>query len=457
MQSPSVRSAVLAPPGTRIYVVGGLYGRSDLLDGAIQFIERDSRDAVSRGLSTLAVFLGGYIDRGPDSKGVINRLVELRGSGPSACRFLRGSHEQLLLDLIDGREPTSRWLEFGGLETLASYNVRAQRDAQQLRELVQNALPSAHLDFLRSTELYAEVGDYIFAHAGVRADRPLETQSVADLLWRRYPDDAPAVPGRIVIHGHLPVAAPLVRNGRIGIETNAQATGVLTLLRLEKDRQDFVRIAGGDGPAKISAWRTPAALAEVPSNREWSRPGQDLVPVRQLQTRPVAPVRRKGVAVWSGALGAVALATGLVSVSLFAPPGELKAEGEPAAKALRKTDPSPTLERSASTLKQVASDAPVTTPVNVQSSPEKTDSSAPTGPLVQIAATGSEALGRSLWSDISAKLPGETRGKTLSLQPVQVRDQTLYRAILAGFSTPDEAAAFCQRLRASGYDCLQRK
>ncbi len=235
-----------APDGERLAAIGDIHGRLDLLDDLLaQLATLDEAD----GLQTRRIFLGDMVDRGPDTAGVVQRLIAERASA-GADHFLLGNHEQALLKFLDGAAGAEEWLEWGGLETAASYGVAgvASKTPEELRRELGAAMPSEHLDFLRELELYVEHGDYLFVHAGVRPEVPLEEQSRDDMLWIRstFHDAKEALPGKVVVHGHHPVRRPANHAGRIGVDTGAVHTGRLTAVVLEGDSRTFLT---AEGPA----------------------------------------------------------------------------------------------------------------------------------------------------------------------------------------------------------------
>lgn len=224
------------PPGTRVYAIGDVHGRLDLLDRLLTAIDAD--DAARGPAETLLVFLGDLIDRGPDSAGVVARAMALAASG-RAVRFIKGNHEEVFLAALAGREGTMRFfLRIGGEETLASYDIAGDefRDADhdELTALAQARVPEAHWAFLDGFEDQVEVGDYLFVHAGVRPGVPLAEQDPADLRWIREPFLAhEGGHGRVIVHGHTIAPEVEERGNRIGIDTGAYASDRLTALGLE--------------------------------------------------------------------------------------------------------------------------------------------------------------------------------------------------------------------------------
>jgi serine/threonine protein phosphatase 1 len=251
------RRAATAPDGTVIFAIGDVHGRIDLLARATQAIEAQTAETPKR---TIAVFLGDYIDRGPGSREVVEHLIALQTRAPFELTFLRGNHEQVLLDLADGKEDTPRWLAYGGRETLASYGAalpaRSAPPASALREIALKAIPPEHLHFLAATELIRKLGDYVFVHAGLKPDRLLEEQSEADMLWLRPGGETPPLWRETVVHGHTPLPLPFVGRWRIGIDTGAFETGALTLLRLEGEHRSFLKAVAleGGGDVGLAAW-----------------------------------------------------------------------------------------------------------------------------------------------------------------------------------------------------------
>jgi serine/threonine protein phosphatase 1 len=228
--------------GLRIYAIGDVHGRADLLAQLLACIDADI--TAHPAPRVLEVLLGDYIDRGLDSRSVLDILVSRRRSHQIVC--LKGNHESFLLNFL--RDPTvlDRWKSFGGLETLMSYGVVApiNADQQQQRELVEafaHILPNSHRQVLFNLSPSFTSGDYFFAHAGVRPGIPLSRQKEEDLLWIReeFLGHKKAF-GKIVIHGHTPVIEPDIRPNRINIDTGAYATGRLTCLMLEGEEMRFI-------------------------------------------------------------------------------------------------------------------------------------------------------------------------------------------------------------------------
>lgn len=219
------------PPDHRVYALGDIHGRADLLDTVLASI---ARDIAARPVAIpLVVLLGDYVDRGPQSRAVIERLVAL--SERPGFRCLRGNHEEVLLAVLADPSAAEDWLVFGGLETMASYGfVPDGRPALDLVAAFAEGLPASHRAFLAGLPLTFACGDYLFVHAGLRPGRPLAEQSPEDLLWIR--DEflrSRAWHGHRVVHGHTPVREAEILPNRINLDTGAYATGRLTCLVLE--------------------------------------------------------------------------------------------------------------------------------------------------------------------------------------------------------------------------------
>jgi serine/threonine protein phosphatase 1 len=226
----------------RIYVIGDIHGRSDLLTNMVLQIESDLRTSPAR--DGLTVTLGDYVDRGPDSRGVLDRLAN--NPFPTEYIALKGNHEELLEAFLRDPAVGSHWRQLGGLETLHSYGVPVAavmigKGFEEASKALRQALPEEHLQFLASLELSVSVGDYFLCHAGVRPGVALEKQSAEDLLWIRDEFlNSKMNFGKVVVHGHTPSEAPEVLPNRINIDTGAFATGRLTCLVLERGNRRFL-------------------------------------------------------------------------------------------------------------------------------------------------------------------------------------------------------------------------
>jgi len=233
-----------APDGWCIYAVGDVHGERKCLELMLAAIAGDHRQRCDAGRERpVLVFLGDYIDRGPDSRGVLDTLSRLKaaaaaGSGP-VCRFLCGNHEAAMRDFLADPVAGAEWLSYGGAETLGSYGIRASTGVfdpvrcRTLRDSLEERLPGAHRSFLDGLEPMVSLGDYVFVHAGVRPGVPLERQRVEDLQWIREPFlSSRRFHGKVVVHGHTPVDEPQILGNRIAIDTGAYATGTLAAISL---------------------------------------------------------------------------------------------------------------------------------------------------------------------------------------------------------------------------------
>ncbi|UVO49057.1 serine/threonine protein phosphatase [Sphingomonas sp. SUN019] len=234
------------PAGRRLYAIGDVHGRLDLLDDLLEQIAADDR---MRGeANTGLIFLGDLIDRGPDSAGVVERVRTLCASRPDT-RCLLGNHEEILLQVLGGDERATRlFCRIGGNETALSYGVTPEMyqilDHIELSEQLSTIVPESHRAFLGVMEDLIVEGDYAFVHAGVRPGVPFDEQKPSDLRWirERFLDYSGALE-RIVVHGHTIRADVEELAHRIGIDTGAYATGVLTAIGLEGDRRWFLQTA----------------------------------------------------------------------------------------------------------------------------------------------------------------------------------------------------------------------
>lgn len=231
-----------APDGRRLYAIGDIHGRLDLLDGLLMQIRAD--ETARGGPKGELIFLGDLINRGPQSAQVIDRLIALKAERPET-RFLLGNHEEVFLTALDGNRDALRFFDrVGGAETILSYGIMPQAyetaDFSELATMLQAAVSPAHRAFLEDFEDMIIEGDYVFVHAGVRQGVPLEKQRPSDLRWIRGDflhapgtDKRPIVPGRVVVHGHTIFEKIIEYPGRIGLDTGAYRTGMLTAMAFE--------------------------------------------------------------------------------------------------------------------------------------------------------------------------------------------------------------------------------
>jgi len=238
------------PQGQRVYAVGDVHGRLDLLRDLLREIELDDR---MRGpTETHVVMLGDLIDRGPDSRQIISFLLE---SPPSFACFhcIMGNHEEMLLKLIDDPDPAllRQFLRYGGRETFESYDapqMMLDMPERYAPDALQDYIPEEHRTFLRQMHDGIQFGDYFFTHAGIRPGVPLDDQDRQDLRWIRKPFlDSDEDHGVVVVHGHTVLEQVEMRPNRIGIDTGAYMTGRLTALGLEGPHRWLIQTQGEPG------------------------------------------------------------------------------------------------------------------------------------------------------------------------------------------------------------------
>jgi len=221
-----------APSDTRIYAVGDIHGRADLLSEIIARIDDDIR---RRPIAhTIEVYLGDYVDRGPQSKTVIDLLTVRLVANGAVC--LRGNHEAVMEGFLQDPAILEYWLPLGGMQTLASYGIELHENetAFSLHRRFLDAFPRAHELFMQCLRNQLSCGDFLFVHAGIRPGVPLDDQDPNDLIWIRdeFLDDTRSHK-RFIVHGHTPVPHPEIRRNRSNIDTAAWRTGALTCVAIE--------------------------------------------------------------------------------------------------------------------------------------------------------------------------------------------------------------------------------
>lgn len=230
------------PQGHFVVAIGDAHGRLDLVENLWAQIDAASRLSSAR--RRTLIFIGDYVDRGLQSRELIDRL--LRGFAGFETHYLKGNHDDTLLQFLADPTIGDAWRNFGGLETLRSYGVAHPqgKNWSQTRSEFAAALPHEHLAFFKNLKLHVTLGDYLFVHAGLKPRVPLEEQSETDLLWIREEFLESTVNfGRVVVHGHTPTDAPVVRANRIGIDTGAYITNNLTAVVLEERTRRFLSTA----------------------------------------------------------------------------------------------------------------------------------------------------------------------------------------------------------------------
>jgi serine/threonine protein phosphatase 1 len=223
------------PPQTRIYAIGDVHGCRDLL---LRIQELIAADVMARPIEqAFEILVGDYVDRGADSRGVIDALLAPPVQHQRIC--LMGNHEEMLLDFLNDPMQLRGWRKVGGLETLQSYGIvrralRDEQDYQTIHHEFLSALPPEHVAFLKNLRDHYRLGDYFFAHAGIRPGVPLDQQTRQDLLWIRDEFLQSEANHKVrVVHGHTPITNIVVYPHRIGIDTGAFATGNLSCIVLE--------------------------------------------------------------------------------------------------------------------------------------------------------------------------------------------------------------------------------
>ncbi len=226
------------PAGLAVYAVGDIHGELAAFRNLLAEIVADAgrHPPATR---KILICLGDYVDRGPDSRGVIDLLTAAPPEGFER-HCLRGNHDQAMLDFLDQPETAEDWFQFGATATLDSYGVGAATGPGRLtamREALAARLPPAHRAFLENLEPFVVLGDYAFVHAGIRPGRPLARQDLQDLMWIREPFlDWRGRHEKVIVHGHSVVAVPQVLPNRVALDTGAYASGILTAAALDGDR-----------------------------------------------------------------------------------------------------------------------------------------------------------------------------------------------------------------------------
>jgi serine/threonine protein phosphatase 1 len=234
-------------PDTVIYAIGDIHGRADLLAAIHDRIAVDAQRRAAQ--HKWVIYLGDYVSRGESPRAVVERVLEWLPESFGRIA-LKGNHEDLLLRFLDGDLEAGRhWFDYGGQDALAGYGVtipdrQARDDAgvAALRDRFSVALPSSHLEFFRSLRTSHRAGDYYFVHGGVRPGVPLTEQIEHDCMWiRKTFLDSDIDHGAVVVHGHSISAHPVVRHNRIGIDTGAYKSGILTCLVLDGATRGFLQ------------------------------------------------------------------------------------------------------------------------------------------------------------------------------------------------------------------------
>lgn len=234
----------MAPEGMRLYAIGDIHGRLDLLRRMHE--EIDAEIARDKPADWRVIHVGDYVDRGPDSRGVIDFLIGRRARDPRYI-MLGGNHDFALTEFLAEPSPLSLFARNGGRETALSYGVDGdpseQGGASEMARALREAIPRRHLDFIGGLPLSVSFGDYYFCHAGIRPGVPLDAQRRDDLIWIRnlfldYPDLHP----KLIVHGHSPRPEPEVMANRVDIDTGAFMSGKLTAFVAEGSDKRFLSV-----------------------------------------------------------------------------------------------------------------------------------------------------------------------------------------------------------------------
>jgi len=458
MSAPSEPKPVTqVPTGTIVHAIGDIHGRVDLLNGAIDAIEAEMTAPSSDGKRFITIFLGDYIDRGPDSKAVLSRLAGLSDRPNAEWVFLRGNHEQVLLDLVHGMEVSTRWTEFGGVATLESYGVDPStlpaNNVERLGQAVREAVPAGHIEFLKRTKLNCRIGDYRFVHAGLRPDRMFEEQSTDDMLWFRYYADGLPIHGEFVVHGHSPNEKPILGRSRIGIDTEAYASGALTALRLEGEDRQFLRISrSGDASPEVSTWQELDGAYGRRTRTASAAPAPELDP---LATRP----KRRFFGIMASILVLAVVLSGTLLLVLNggrAAEPRHRSSAERSAEIIRMTSLSGP-DSSLSQRDRSAERVPTVAVATTQAVPEQRSVGLPSpapGWRVQIGALDTPELAENAWRRIAGTAQEALPAAAPQVEKVRVSGKTYYRSYVTGFPDSRSATSFCSTLQASGHPCI---
>jgi serine/threonine protein phosphatase 1 len=253
------RLAARVPDGIRLYCIGDIHGRADLLAAMFDGIGADLAEHPPAQQGIL-VFVGDYVDRGLQSREVIDMI--LADPLPELTKVcLKGNHDESALQFLRDSQFGPIWFSYGGDATLLSYGVRmpagkvGSERYEGMRQQFEAALPPSHLEFLTNLQMTYECGDYLFVHAGVRPGVAFADQNPEDLMWIREEFlDSRQDFGKVVVHGHSVSDAPELKRNRIGIDTGAYASNRLTCLILEGDQRHFISTerATRSGPARTT-------------------------------------------------------------------------------------------------------------------------------------------------------------------------------------------------------------
>ena len=239
-----METAPRVPPGTRVYAIGDVHGRLDLLTTLVARIEEHDRGRPAA--ETTLILVGDLVDRGPDSAGVLRFVRQLRDAGRFRVRVIRGNHEEILMLAAQGSARATRALvDIGGEATIRSFGVTDEEFASgsygDLANLLRARIPEEDMALLDDTEDLIEIGDYAFVHAGIRPGVALTDQNIKDLRWiRREFLDSNRRHGKVIVHGHTVTPEIEERPNRLGLDTGAYESGRLSAVGLEDDQRWFL-------------------------------------------------------------------------------------------------------------------------------------------------------------------------------------------------------------------------
>ncbi|TIV79069.1 MAG: serine/threonine protein phosphatase [Mesorhizobium sp.] len=239
------------PDGVRLYAIGDVHGRLDLLAAMHRRIE--SELVYAHASDWRIIHLGDYVDRGPDSRSVIDFLIEARKRDPRNI-MLAGNHDIGMLEFLADAEPDGLFMNYGGVQTAQSYGVDLVRDAHWYGKAgavarghaaLVKAVPRSHVDFLQSLTFSASFGDFFFCHAGIRPSVPLDHQNQQDLIWIRDAfHDHPGLFSKVIVHGHTPVPEAEVKANRVNVDTFAWKSGTLSALAVNGGDKQIIDVQG---------------------------------------------------------------------------------------------------------------------------------------------------------------------------------------------------------------------
>ncbi len=267
------------PDDAVVWAVGDIHGRNDLLAPLVAEMRADIDRSAPR--KAVVIFLGDYVDRGPASREVIRSLAALPPDEGIEWRFLKGNHEETMINFLADPSVGAQWCEYGGDATLRSYGLQPPAMKHRIEAWARlssdldHKLDAQERSFLAKLELSVDIGDYFFTHAGARPGVPLNRQSAGDLLWIRGTFLRSDVEfEKVVVHGHTPAAEVHADRRRVGIDTRAYESGVLTALRLQGDERRILQSTGprtapdGEGATEGSAGTVALKWTRLPARAE---------------------------------------------------------------------------------------------------------------------------------------------------------------------------------------------